>query len=58
MHLLTPGQLNTYDVLDNDVVVFTEAALETFLAGPIAARDAALARGRGGRHGGEKEAAK
>jgi large subunit ribosomal protein L4 len=36
VHLITPGQLNTYDVLDSEVVVFTEAALEQFLAGPIA----------------------
>lgn len=36
VHLITPGQLNTYDVLDSDAVVFTEAALEEFLAGPIA----------------------
>jgi len=33
VHLLEPGQLNTYDVLINDDVVFTQAALETFLAG-------------------------
>lgn len=36
VHLLTPGQLNTYDVLNSDAVVFTEAALEDFLSGPIA----------------------
>jgi large subunit ribosomal protein L4 len=36
VHILTPGQLNTYDVLYSDVVLFTSAALETFLAGPIA----------------------
>ena len=34
VHLLAPEQLNTYDVLVNDDVVFTEAALEQFLAGP------------------------
>ena len=34
MHLLTPGQLNTYDVLISDDVVFTEGALAAFLAGP------------------------
>jgi large subunit ribosomal protein L4 len=33
IHLLDPGQLNTYDVLVSDDVVFTEAALESFLAG-------------------------
>jgi large subunit ribosomal protein L4 len=34
VHLLEPGQLNTYDVLISDDVVFTEAALTTFLGGP------------------------
>ena len=37
VHLIAPDQLNTYDVLVNDVVLFTEESLETFLAGPIAA---------------------
>lgn len=32
VHLLTPDQLNTYDVLVNDDVVFTAPALEAFLA--------------------------
>jgi len=35
VHLLTPGQLNTYDVLDSECVVFTEEALAEFLDGPI-----------------------
>ena len=35
VHVLTPDQLNTYDVLANDGVVFTSDALETFLAGPV-----------------------
>jgi large subunit ribosomal protein L4 len=34
VHLLTPDQLNTYDVLVNDEVVFTADALQAFLAGP------------------------
>jgi large subunit ribosomal protein L4 len=34
VHLLEPGQLNTYDVLISDEVVFTRAALTAFLAGP------------------------
>jgi len=34
VHLLEPGQLNTYDVLVSDDVVFTEGALQAFLAGP------------------------
>ena len=36
VHILWPDQLNTYDVLVNDVVLFTSASLEEFLAGPIA----------------------
>ncbi len=36
VHLIAPDQLNTHDVLVNDVVLFTQAALEEFLAGPIA----------------------
>jgi large subunit ribosomal protein L4 len=39
VHVLAPGQLNTYDVLISDDVVFTRGALEAFLAGP--------ARGKG-----------
>ena len=31
VHLISPGQLNTYDVLVSDDVVFTTAALEAFL---------------------------
>jgi large subunit ribosomal protein L4 len=31
VHLLNPGQLNTYDVLLSDDVVFTESALAAFL---------------------------
>ncbi|WP_411141640.1 50S ribosomal protein L4 [Streptomyces sp. x-80] len=37
VHLLEPGQLNTYDVLISDDVVFTKAAFESFVAGPKAA---------------------
>jgi large subunit ribosomal protein L4 len=33
VHLIAPGQLNTYDVLISDDVVFTESALQAFLAG-------------------------
>jgi len=33
VHLIAPDQLNTYDVLVSDDVVFTEAALTAFLAG-------------------------
>ncbi len=42
VHLLDPGQLNTYDVLVSDDVVFTQGALVAFLARsqPPVARDA------------------
>jgi large subunit ribosomal protein L4 len=35
VHLLTPDQLNTYDVLVNDHVVFTTEALRAFLGGDL-----------------------
>ncbi|MGA4840184.1 50S ribosomal protein L4 [Streptomyces sp. G45] len=39
VHILEPGQLNTYDVLVSDDVVFTQAAFESFVSGaPSAAR--------------------
>ena len=38
VHLLAPDQLNTYDVLVSDDVVFTQAALQEFLAGPVTGR--------------------
>lgn len=34
VHLLAPDQVNAYDVLVSDDIVFTSAALETFVAGP------------------------
>ncbi|PJE98255.1 50S ribosomal protein L4 [Streptomyces carminius] len=37
VHILEPGQLNTYDVLVSDDVVFTKAAFESFVAGRTAA---------------------
>jgi large subunit ribosomal protein L4 len=40
VHLLEPGQLNTYDVLISDDVVFTEAALTAFVAGPPSGKQA------------------
>ena len=43
VHLLSPGQLNTYDVLISDDVVFTEAALQAFLAGPTKGKTAKAA---------------
>jgi large subunit ribosomal protein L4 len=44
-HLIEPGQLNTYDVLLNDVVVFTEDALAEFLEGPIGTPGKRVAKG-------------
>ena len=40
VHVLAPDQLNTYDVLINDDVVFTADALETFLTRPVRGRSA------------------
>lgn len=34
VHVLTVGELNTYDVLVNDDIVFTKDALDAFVAGP------------------------
>ncbi|MGW5098816.1 50S ribosomal protein L4 [Streptomyces nodosus] len=33
VHILEPGQLNTYDVIVSDDVVFTQAAFESFVSG-------------------------
>ena len=35
VHAIVPDQLNSYDVLCSDDVVFTKAAFETFVAGPV-----------------------
>jgi large subunit ribosomal protein L4 len=35
VHVIHPDQLNTYDVLVNDDVVFTKAAFDAFVAGPV-----------------------
>ncbi|WP_449385734.1 50S ribosomal protein L4 [Cellulomonas soli] len=40
VHLLVADQLNTYDVLISDDVVFTQGALDAFLAGPPKGRGA------------------
>jgi large subunit ribosomal protein L4 len=34
VHLLAPDQINAYDVLVSDDVVFSKAALDTFIGGP------------------------
>jgi len=40
VHVIAPDQLNTYDVLVSDDIVFTSGALEAFLAGPVRGRSA------------------
>ncbi|MEY9874392.1 large subunit ribosomal protein L4 [Streptacidiphilus sp. MAP12-33] len=45
VHVLDAGQLNTYDVLVSDDVVFTQAAFERFVAGPVASAKAVAAEG-------------
>jgi large subunit ribosomal protein L4 len=40
VHLLDPGQLNAYDVLISDDVIFTKAALDVFVAGPVRGKSA------------------
>ncbi len=40
VHMLSADQLNTYDVLVSDDVVFTRGALDEFLAGPAKGRSA------------------
>ena len=45
LHLLVPDQLNAYDILKSDDMVFSEAAINDFLAGPVKGRGAtAVAR--------------
>jgi large subunit ribosomal protein L4 len=39
VHMIDPGQLNTYDVLVSDRVVFTSAAFESFVASSAPARE-------------------
>jgi large subunit ribosomal protein L4 len=40
VHVLSPDQLNTYDVLISDDVVFTSDALAAFIAGPVKGKSA------------------
>jgi large subunit ribosomal protein L4 len=47
VHLIAPDQLNAYDVLVSDDVVFTEGSLAVFLAGPQSSPGGLIAR-RGG----------
>ena len=39
VHAIAVGQLNAYDVLVNDAVVFTDAALQAYVAGPTKGRE-------------------
>jgi large subunit ribosomal protein L4 len=41
VHVLVADQLNTYDVLCADDIVFTQAALDAFVAGPVKSEKAA-----------------
>jgi large subunit ribosomal protein L4 len=45
VHLIESGQLNTYDVLVADVVVFTKDALDEFLGAPATAADDSAVEG-------------
>ena len=40
VHLITPDQLNTYDVLVSDDVIFTRGAFDAFVAGPVTGKGA------------------
>ena len=40
VHIVTPDQLNTYDVLVSDDIVFTQAALDALLEGPVRGKSA------------------
>jgi large subunit ribosomal protein L4 len=40
VHLITPDQLNTYDVLVSDDVIFTQGAFDAFVAGPVTGKGA------------------
>ena len=40
VHLLVPDQLNTYDVLVSDDVIFTQGAFDAFVAGPTTGKGA------------------
>lgn len=45
LHLLVPDQLNAYDILKSDDMVFSESAIKDFLAGPAKGKSAtAVAR--------------
>lgn len=55
VHLLDPGQLNTYDVLISDDVVFLKSAYERFLAGPSKGKSAKVTAAAKGDAAGDAE---
>ncbi len=55
VHVIAPDQLNTYDVLVNDAVLFTADALEAFLGGPVAQPTRRSARAADDADGSEEE---
>ena len=55
VHLIDPGQLNTYDVLTNDRVIFTRAAYESFVARTGVAGSSAGSSPRISTAGGQEE---
>jgi large subunit ribosomal protein L4 len=57
VHVIAPDQLNTYDVLVSDDVVFTSGALAAFLAGPATGKGAS-AVGRSSGAASDEEAGK
>jgi large subunit ribosomal protein L4 len=57
VHVIHPDQLNTYDVLVSDDLVFTSGALTVFLAGPTKGKSAS-AVGRAVGSGSDEEAAR
>jgi len=58
VHAIMADQLNTYDVLCSDDVVFTAAALEAFLAGPPKGKAAKAVATESEAQSGDMEAAK
>jgi large subunit ribosomal protein L4 len=40
VRVVAPDQLNTYDVLVTDDVIFTKDSFDTFVAGPVKGRGA------------------
>ena len=58
VHLIAVDQLNTYDVLLSDDVVFTKGAFDTFVAGPASGKSVKAVATSAEAAGNDKEAAK